>query len=132
MKLAAACAVALLVVSGACGGSERYAGLTGDEAGDRVAAAVAEAQGAGVVAKEVGEAMAGSPEEAMGRAGNSDLRGAGPKVGPEREAVAHGAEPASGREAWVGAYGIVGVGSALTLCVYVWDGGSSVDVRPRC
>jgi hypothetical protein len=132
MRNAAALGAAALLAAVACGGSERYAGLTREEADARLASLLQRAESTGTVAEQVGEAMAGSPEEAMGRAGASTLGSRGPKVVREGATIRKGAAPESGEAAWVGSYDLTGLGSALSLCVYVWDAGSRLDVRARC
>jgi hypothetical protein len=130
---AASVAAAVLALA-ACGGGgdDDHAGLTRAQADERIAAALAEAENEGAVERALQEAIAGTPQEAMGRAGGSGLGGAGPKVLRAGRSVARAAAPGSGEEAWVGSYAVAGIGSALTLCVYVWDGGSAVEARTRC
>jgi hypothetical protein len=124
---------AVVLVAAACGaGEEGHAGLTRAEADERILAALDDAQSEGAVARELTEAIAGTPQEAMGRAGGSGLGGAGPRVDRAGRTVAEAAVPGSGEEAWVGSFALAGVGSALSLCVYVWDGGSAVEARTRC
>jgi hypothetical protein len=129
---AALVAAAALVVAACGGGDEGHAGLSREEADERISEALANAERDGAVARALTEAIAGTPQEAMGRAGGSDLRGSGPKVLRDERSVSEAAVPGSGKEAWVGSFALAGVGSALTLCVYVWDGGSAVEARSRC
>jgi hypothetical protein len=128
---ATAAAAVVLALAGCGGGSEDYAGLTRDEADGRVAEVAHQAEADGVLARRLSAAMAGSPQEAMGRAGGVAL-GAGPELSGEAASVVEGKAPQTGDAAWVGSYALAGIGSALSACVYVWDGGSAVDVRPSC
>ena len=132
MRTAAAVAAAVVLAgAGGCGGSDEYAGLTRDEADTRIAEAARGAQADGILARRLSAAMAGSPQEAMGRAGGVSL-GAGPRLAGDASSVVEGEAPGSGEPAWVGSFGLAGIGSALAACVYVWDGGSAVDVRASC
>ena len=124
-------AVSLALAAGGCGGSDEHAGLTRDEADARIADAAKEAEHSGLLAERLNAALAGSPQEAMGRAGGISL-GGGPKLAGEPTRVAEGEAPSTGEPAWVGSYALSGIGSALSACVYVWDEGSSVDVRADC
>ena len=115
-----------LVVSG-CGGT--YAGLSKDEASERAGQALRIAQADGTITRRLGRAIEQTPTGAMGRAGSATL-GSRPRITGERE-LAKGATPA-GDDAWIASYATAGLGSAMSICVYVWDGGSDVDVRERC
>jgi predicted small secreted protein len=119
--------VALALVVSGCGGT--YAGLSKDEASERAARALQVAQADGTLTRQLGRAIEQTATGAMGRAGSATL-GSKPRVTGER-ALARGATPA-GDDAWVAAYGTAGLGSAIRICVYVWDGGSDVDVGERC
>ena len=115
-----------LVVSG-CGGT--YAGVSKNEASERAARALQVAQADGTLTRRLGRAIEQTPTGAMGRAGSATL-GSRPRITGERE-LAKGATPA-GDDAWVVSYATAGLGSAMSICVYVWDRGSDVDVRERC
>ena len=131
MRLVPAVAVAVLALS-ACGGADRHAGLTREEADDRVSAALRAAQASGAIAQQLQEAIGGLHEEAMARAGGAERGSAGPRVLQRGATMQKGAIPGRGRPAWVASRGLAGLGTALVLCLYVWDGGSSIDVRGRC
>lgn len=131
-RLAAVAAAVAIVVAGGCGGATTYAGLTRDEAEARVDATLGTAEADGTVARELAEELAGTPQEAMGRIGPAgDPATSGPRPIRDGATLREGAAP-SGDPAWVGAYGLEGMGETLTLCLYVWDGGSTVDVRTSC
>jgi hypothetical protein len=131
LTIVAAVAVATAVASG-CGGASTYAGLTRDEAETRVETTLRAAEDEGRVARELAEELAGTPQEAMGSIGGADgLETAGARATRAGATLVKGAAP-SNEAAWVGAYGLEGVGATLTLCVYVWDSGSAVDVRASC
>jgi hypothetical protein len=125
---AVALVLAVAVVA-ACGGEERYAGLTRGEAEARLASRLAVAEARGELGSRLGEAIAGTSEEAMARAGVAD--GGAPRVSRDAAKIVRG-ETRAGTEAWVGRYVLAGVGSALAVCVYVGESGSAVDVRARC
>ena len=132
MRLIPAVAAAAAVALSACGGADRHAGLTREEADERVTAALRAAQSHGEVAQQLQEAIGGLHEEAMARAGGAEGGSAGPRVLQRGATMEQGTIPGSGRPAWVASRGLAGLGSALALCLYVWDGGSSIDVRGRC
>ena len=118
---------ALALTVSACGGP--YAGLTREQADKRASEALTSAQSDGTLRRELGQAIQETPTGAMGRAGAATL-GTSPRLTGDNT-LSEGAAP-DGYDAWVGSYAIAGVGSALSACVYVWDGGSAVDVRERC
>ena len=128
----ASLAAAVLAVAACGGGDDDHGGLTQAQADERILAALERAESEGAVERELAEAIARTPQEAMGRAGGSWLRGVGPKVVRDGRNVLRAAVPGSGEEAWVGSFALAGIGSALSLCVYVWDGGSAVEARTRC
>jgi hypothetical protein len=119
--------VALALAVSACGGP--YAGLSREQADKRASTALRSAESDGTLQRELGQAIQETPTGAMGRAGAARL-GAPPRLTGEKK-LSEGSAP-DGYDAWVGSYAIAGVGSALSVCVYVWDGGSAVDVRGRC
>jgi hypothetical protein len=133
VRIAAAVAAAGVLAAAACGGgSDRYAGLSRGEADGRVTAAARDAESDGALARQLTEALSDSPQAAMGRAGGVALGGGGPKLTGGATSLKEGETPSTGEPAWVGSFALAGIGSALTACVYVWDGGSAVDVRPSC
>jgi hypothetical protein len=117
---------ALALVSSGCGGP--YAGLTREQADERAVAALRSAQSDGTLVRELGQAIEQTPTGAMGRAGGATLGKVPPVTGKK---LSEGTSP-DGYDAWVASYALAGLGSALSVCVYVWDGGSAVDVRERC
>ena len=125
MRPILAAAAALLALAAGCGGEDRYAGLTEEQAGERTVAAVEAAQENGTM--PAGIAAPPTTEEAMGRPGGNALGTESPSSAPAGRA-ARGAAP-SGEPAWVTALAGPGL---LTLCVYVWDGGSELAARDRC
>ena len=118
---------ALALVASGCGGT--YAGLSKDQASDRAAQALRTAQADGTITRRLGRAIEQTPTGAMGRAGSATL-GSKPRITGVRE-LTQGATSA-GDDAWIASYATAGLGSAMSICVYVWDGGSDVDVRERC
>jgi hypothetical protein len=133
VRIAAAVAAAGVLAAASCGGgSDGYAGLSRAQANDRVAALARDAQADGTLARQLNEALAGSPQEAMGRAGGVSLGAGGPKLEGGAASLDEGKAPSTGEAAWVASFALAGIGSALTACVYVWDAGSAVDVRPSC
>jgi hypothetical protein len=119
---------ALALSLSACGGGE-YAGLSREEAGQRAGDALRAAQSDGTTTRELGQAIQETPTGAMGRAGSARL-GNTPRLTGERE-LSEGTGP-DGHDAWIASYPITGLGSAVSVCVYVWDSGSDVDIRERC
>ena len=117
---------ALALVSSGCGGP--YAGLSREQADERATAALRSAQSDGTLVRELGQAIQQTPTGAMGRAGGATLGTVPPVTGKK---LSEGTAP-DGYEAWVASYALAGLGSALSVCVYVWDDGSAVDVRERC
>lgn len=130
IRPAALVAAAALLLA-ACGGAESYAGLTRDEADERISAALARAKVDGTIQREVGRALAGTSGEAMGRAGGRPLGSIGPTAARDGGRLAKRTAP-GGAHAWVRSYALAGLGSAVSLCVYAWDGGDDVRVRSAC
>lgn len=125
MRLLLTAAAASLAVAAGCGGADRYAGLTEEQAGERIVAALKDAEQNGTMPAGIGAPP--TTEEAMGRPGGNALGTESPRFVPAGSAV-RGAAP-SGDPAWVTA--LAGPGQ-LTLCVYVWDDGSALAARRRC
>jgi hypothetical protein len=119
--------VTLALTVSACGGP--YAGLSREQADDRSSAALRSAQSDGTLTRELGQAIQSTPTAAMGRAGAATL-GSTPRLTGDRK-LSEGTAP-DGNDAWVASYAIRGLGSALAVCVYVWNDGAAVDVRERC
>ena len=126
MRLAAVAALAAVLLAG-CGGGGGYAGLTREDAEAKLERVAAAAEADGTAGRELAE-LSSAGDEAMSRAGGADL--ASVRLSADAD-VSQGTTPA-GKEAWVAAYALQGVGSAAVLCVYVSDEESSVDVRADC
>ena len=126
MRAAAVAALAAVLLAG-CGGGGGYAGLTREEADAKLEQVAATAEADGTAGRELAE-LSSAGDEAMSRAGGADLGSV--RLVAEAD-VSRGKTPA-GKDAWVAAYGLQGVGSAAVLCVYVSDEDSSVDVRAAC
>jgi hypothetical protein len=132
VRRAAALVAAGTLVVGGCGGDEGYAGLSREEAGARIEAAVESAQEDGTLERELGRALAGTGAGRMGRAGGRPLDSIAPTAARDGGRLTRTTAPGGGREAWSRSYALAGLGAALSLCVYAWDGGHAVAVRGDC
>ena len=132
MRLAAAFCVAGTLLLAGCGGSEEYAGLTREEAEAQIAEAVELSEARGDVAELVRGEIAGGGEEAMSRAGSSDVASVGVTGEPT---ITKGSRPGTLGEvgpAWVATYGLRGLGSSLALCAYGWESEVELTVSTTC
>lgn len=118
-----AVAAAVLAVAVGCGGDDRNAGLTAEQAEREAIAALEAARRDGTLPPVLSPEP--SAEEAMGRAGGSALGAAEQQLVPVGPAVRVPAPP-DRTPAWVVEFRPEGAYRNVWICVYVWKGGSEI------